>query len=117
MAMRGMLVALAMWLLGAGAAVWVWFPALAGDGSSCPGDAPPACERAREALADAETAIQAAAAKGALWTTAEDAIHEARTAFAAGEYERAARAAGVAAEQAQLGIEQTRYPMLQFPRL
>jgi len=115
MAMRGMLVA--MCLLGAGAAIWVSFPALAGDGSSCPGGTPPACARAREALAEAETAIQAAAARRALWTTAEDAIHEARTAFAAGEYERAARAAGIAAEQAQLGIEQTRYPMLQFPRL
>ena len=115
MAMRGMLVA--MCLLSAGAAVWVLSPALAGDGPSCPQPAPPACERARDALAEAETAVKAAAAKRALWTTAEDAIHEARTAFAAGEYERAARAAGVAAVQAQLGIEQTRYPMLQLPRL
>jgi hypothetical protein len=68
-------------------------------------------------LAEAEAAVKAAAAKRALWTTAEDALREARSALAVGECERAARAAGVAAEQARLGIEQTRYPMLQFPRL
>lgn len=115
MAIRGMLVATC--LLGAPLAGWVSLPALAGDTPACSQAAPPACERARGALAEAEAAVQAAAAKRALWTTAEDAVREARRAFAAGDYDKAARAAGTAVEQARLGIEQTHYPTLQFPRL
>ena len=117
MAMRGMLVASAICLLSGVWAVWVPSAALASDGANCPSDAPTACEPARKALAEAEAALQAAAAKRALWTTAEEAIREARAAFAAREYERAARAADAAAEQARLSIEQTRYPMFQLPRL
>jgi hypothetical protein len=114
MAMRGMLVA--MCWLGAGLAL-ASAPTLAGDGTTCPDPAPPACKRARDGVAQAEAAVKAALAQRALWTTAQDALREARRAMAAGEYEKAARSASVATEQAQLGIEQTGYPMFQLPRL
>jgi hypothetical protein len=91
--------------------------ALAGDTLACPNPAPPACEEARIALSTAESAVQAAAAKLSLWTTAVDALKQARAAFLGGEYAAATRAARVAAEQAQLGIAQTRYPTFDMPKL
>jgi len=90
---------------------------LADEQLNCPNPAPPSCEEARIALGTARTAVQAAAAKDALWTTAEDAMRLAQTAFLRGEYPEAIHAARTAAEQAQLGIAQTQYPMFQLPKL
>jgi hypothetical protein len=91
--------------------------ALAGDTPACPNSAPPACEEARSALSAAESAVQAAAAKLSLWTTAVDALKQARAAFLGRDYAAATRAARTAAEQAQLGIAQTRYPTFDMPKL
>jgi len=90
---------------------------LADDQLNCPNRPPPGCEEARVALGTARTAVQAAAAKHALWTTAEDAMRGAQTAFLRGEYSEAIHAAQTAAEQAQLGIAQTQDPMFQLPKL
>jgi hypothetical protein len=89
----------------------------AGDMPLCPNQAPPACLEARNVLSAAETAVQAAAAKRSLWTTAIDALKQARAAFVGGDYAAAARAGRVATEQAQLGIAQTRYPTFDMPKL
>ena len=91
--------------------------ALAGDTLACPNPAPSTCEDAQSALSAAESAVQAAAAKLSLWTTAEDALRQARAAFRAGDYASATRAARMATEQAQLGIAQTRYPKFDMPKL
>lgn len=91
--------------------------ALAGDTPVCPSPAPPACEEARSALSAAENAVQAAAAKLSLWTTAVDALKQARAAFLGRDYAAATRAARIATEQAQLGIAQTRYPVFDMPKL
>jgi hypothetical protein len=89
----------------------------ADDQLNCPNPAPPICEKARIGLGAARTAVQAAAAKHALWTTAEEAMRLAQAAFLRGEYPEAIHAAQTAAEQAQLGIAQTQYPMFQLPKL
>jgi hypothetical protein len=91
--------------------------ALADNQLNCPDQAPPVCEEARVTLGTAQAAVRAAAAKRALWTTAEDAMRLAQAAFLRGEYREAMRAAQTAAEQAQLGIAQTQYPMFQLPKL
>jgi hypothetical protein len=91
--------------------------ALAGDTPVCPNPAPPACEEARSALGAAESAVEAAAAKLSLWTTAADALKQARAAFLGGDYAAAMRAARTATEQAQLGVAQTRYPTFDMPKL
>lgn len=70
-------------------------------------------ELARLEVERAEQAVQAAAEKQALWTTARDALDGARAALRAGDYAEAVRAARFAAEQAQLGIGQIDYP--RFP--
>lgn len=62
--------------------------------------------RAQEAVADAQ-------ARGALWTTARDALREAQAALQAGGHDAAVKAARFAAQQAQLGIDQLAYP--RFP--
>jgi len=85
------------------------------DGLVCAKDAPPACESARSRLAEAQSVVQAAAARGALWTTALEALQEARGAFVERDYGGAQRAAQTAAELARLGIAQTAYPLFQFP--
>ena len=87
-----------------------------GDIRACPEQAPPACTSASGALAEAEAAVRAAAAKHALWTTAEEALEAARSACANGEYADAANAARRAAEQARLGIAQTQYPTFPLPK-
>lgn len=91
--------------------------ALADDVLSCPDTGLPACEEARVAVRTAQTAVQAAADQRALWTTAEDALRRAQRAFLDGDYPGAIRAAQNAAEQAQLGIAQTHYPVFQLPKL
>jgi hypothetical protein len=91
--------------------------ALADDMLSCPDTGPPACEGARVALSTAQAAVQAAADQRALWITADDALRRARVAFLDGDYQGAIKAAQTAAEQAQLGIAQTHYPIFQLPKL
>jgi hypothetical protein len=81
----------------------------------CAKDAPPACESARISLIEAQSAVRAAADREALWTTAAEALQEARNAFLQRNYGIAQRAAVTAAEQARLGIAQTAYPLFQFP--
>jgi len=111
---RNMAAALALftlsvpWALGCGLA-------LADDAFACPKEAPPQCESARSSLTEAQSAVQAAAARRALWTTAADALDEAQSAFLRGNYEVARRAAEIAMEQARLGIAQSDYPMFPFP--
>ena len=67
--------------------------ALGSDQIACPDRAPPACEAAQLALRDAQSAVQAASARKALWTTAADALTEAQAAFLKGDYAAANRAA------------------------
>jgi hypothetical protein len=118
-AVNGMLVATRFAALAAfGLLAAPWTPAaLAGDVQSCPERAPPACQAARSALVEAEAAVRAAAAKRALWTTAEEALEVARSAFDRREYTDAEIAARRAVEQAQLGIAQTEYPAFRLPKL
>jgi hypothetical protein len=85
-----------------------------GDRLACPEDAPPLCGIARATLAEAESAVESAAARRVLWSTAAEALRDARAAFVQGDYQ-AAHAAGTAIQQARLGIAQTRYPMFPFP--
>jgi hypothetical protein len=75
----------------------------------------PKCESARRALIAAESAVEEAIAKQALWTTARSALAEARAAFAQGHYEIAAQAAARAEELGKLGIAQTREPPFPQP--
>ena len=102
-------------------ASWVVPVALAGalapgsDRLACPQDAPPLCGVAQSSLVQAESAVAAAAARKALWSTAADALRDARGAFVQGDYQKAQRAAGIAIEQARTGIAQTAYPMFPFP--
>lgn len=86
-----------------------------GDRLACPEDAPPLCAIARATLAEAESAVEAAAARRALWSTAAEALRDAQGAFVQGDYQAAQHAAGTAIQQARLGIAQTRYPMFPFP--
>jgi hypothetical protein len=73
----------------------------------------PSAGQARREVLRAQQAVQAAAEKRALWTTAHEALAEAEAALERGDYAAAVQAGRVAAEQAQLGIEQLDYP--RFP--
>jgi hypothetical protein len=86
-----------------------------GDRLACPQGAPPSCGVAQSSLAEAESAVAAAAGRKALWSTAAEALREAQGAFVQGDYEAAQRAAGTAIEQARMGVAQTAYPMFPFP--
>ncbi len=72
-----------------------------------------AAQQARVAVAAARDAVESAARKGALWTTAQDALTRAEDALAQKDYAKAERLAQVAAQQARLGIEQLGYPHFQ----
>src|SRR5687768_11873472 len=67
-------------------------------------------EEARAMLAQAETDIQRARAKRALWLRAWESLLAAREAVAREDVETALRAARAASEFAQLGLEQLAYP-------
>src|SRR3982751_4474654 len=67
-------------------------------------------EEARALLAQAETDIQRARAKRALWQKAWEDLVTARQAVAARESEKAIRHARSASELALLGLEQLAYP-------
>jgi hypothetical protein len=73
----------------------------------------PSADQARSEVRRAQQAVQAAAEKQALWTTAQEALAEAKAALERGDYAAAVRAGRVATEQAQLGLEQLDYP--RFP--
>ena len=70
-------------------------------------------EEARALLAQAETDIQRARAKRALWQKAWEDLLAARQAVAAGDAPRAVVLAHEASELAQLGLEQLAYPAVQ----
>lgn len=70
----------------------------------------PVNAEACEALAHAEADVAAASALFALWTTARDALRDARAAAMRGDSAAALRLAIRASSQARLGIEQLDYP-------
>ena len=67
-------------------------------------------EEARALLAQAETDIQRARAKRALWLSAWESLLAARSEAQANDNAAAARSARHASEFAQLGLEQLAYP-------
>ena len=67
-------------------------------------------EEARALLAQAETDVQRARAKRALWQKAWEDLVASRQAVAAGDALRASMLARRASELAQLGLEQLAYP-------
>ena len=69
-----------------------------------------AAEEARALLAQAETDIQRARAKRALWLPAWENLVAARDSFAARNYAPAIRQAQRASDFARLGLEQLAYP-------
>jgi hypothetical protein len=75
-----------------------------------PGWCAPDGANAWAAVEEAERAVQAARERGALWTTAEEALAQARAALSRDDYGAAVSAAQHAAGQARLGLEQTGYP-------
>ena len=66
---------------------------------------------ARAAIAEAERIVAAARLQNALWTTAEEALINARRALDSGDETLAAERARFAADQAALGIAQKQYPL------
>lgn len=70
----------------------------------------PVSAEACEALARAEADVAAATVLFALWTTARDALRDARAAATRGDSAAALRLAIRASSQARLGIEQLDYP-------
>jgi hypothetical protein len=69
-----------------------------------------AAEESKALLAQAETDVQRARAKRALWLKAWEDLVVARQAVAAKDHPRAIRHARRASELAQLGLEQLAYP-------
>lgn len=74
---------------------------------------PASAAAAHAEVARAQEAVAAAQARGALWTTARDALRAAQAALQTGDHDAAVKAARFAAQQAQLGIDQLAYP--RFP--
>jgi murein lipoprotein len=68
-------------------------------------------EEAKQALAQAEADVKAAQAKKALWTTAQDALKQAKAAAEKMDSAAVIKHAKVASEHAQLGIAQSQYPV------
>ena len=71
-------------------------------------------EEARALVAQAETDIQRARARRALWSRAWEALVEARARLAANDAAGAIREARRASELAQLGLEQLAYPAVRI---
>ena len=86
-----------------------------------PPPAPPAPDpaiklaEAKSLLAQAETDVQRARARRALWQKAWEDLNVARQAVAAGDAPRAILHAKRASDFAQLGLEQLAYPAVQSP--
>lgn len=72
--------------------------------------------QAVSAVQEAERAVDAAAARRTLWTTARDALREAQAALEHGEFGAAETLAHYATEQAQLGIKQLDYRHFSVPK-
>jgi hypothetical protein len=72
-------------------------------------------EEARALLAQAETDVQRARARRALWQKAWEDLNASRQAVAAGDAPRAIVHAKRASELAQLGLEQLAYPAVKTP--
>ena len=70
----------------------------------------PSGDEARALLAQAETDIQRARAKRALWLKAWESLLAARKAVAASDFSATIRHSRDASELAQLGLEQLAYP-------
>lgn len=75
---------------------------------------PAISDEAKAALAKAEADVKAASAKGALWTTAEDALKAAQEAAKKGDNATVIADARKASEHAALGMGQTAYPPTTF---
>lgn len=65
---------------------------------------------AKQALAKAEADVKDAKSKNALWTTAQDALKQAKEAAEKNDSAAVIKASRTASEQARLGIAQTQYP-------
>lgn len=74
-------------------------------------------EEARALLAQAETDIQRARARRALWSKAWEALVGARASLAAEDHAGAVRQARRASELAQLGLEQLAYPAVWYANM
>jgi hypothetical protein len=74
-------------------------------------------EEARALLAQAETDIQRARARRALWSKAWEALVGARASLAAEDHAGAIRQARRASELAQLGLEQLAYPAVKYANM
>ena len=66
---------------------------------------------AAQALAKAEADVKGAKAQKALWSTAADALKKAKEAAEKFDNATVIKQAKIASEHAQLGIEQTKYPL------
>lgn len=69
-------------------------------------------DEAKQALAKAEADIKAAQDRKALWMPAQDALKKAKAAAKGHDSAMVIKHAKEASELAQLGIEQTKYPVL-----
>ncbi len=67
-------------------------------------------DEAKQTLSKAEADVKEAQSKGALWTTAKDALKGAKAAAAKGDNATVIKEAKIASEHAQLGIQQLSYP-------
>jgi len=79
--------------------------------------APVISESAQAALTAAQAAVKEAKTKDALWTTAEDALKKAEEAAKAGKSDDVVKNADIAKQQAELGLKQKDYPVLQLKDL
>ena len=73
---------------------------------------PPYRDKATRDLEETQGIISEASARGALWTTAQDAFLQAKQACAKEAFEACIQLARQAIEQARLGIAQQTYPPL-----
>lgn len=71
---------------------------------------PQLSDEAKKALAEAEADVKAAQEKDALWTTARDALKQAKEAAKKMDSAEVIKNAKIASEHAKLGIAQTQYP-------
>lgn len=73
---------------------------------------PPLSGEAIEALASAESAVHQAQQRKALWTTAQNALNEAKAAAKKGDSAAVRSQSAIAVEQAFLGMAQAGYPLV-----
>lgn len=83
------------------------------DTAQAPASAPQAqlSDAAKQALAQAEADVKAAQEKKGLWSTAQDALKQAKEAAKKDDSAAVIKHAKVASEHAKLGIAQTQYPL------